>query len=208
MTETTPDTHSAETSSPETSAHENPPADKRDELRAKIEASERRIEQRTLADQAKEAAGAATQYTKDNPLKVVGGAVAAGVIIGLMTAPGRRAARKAATSTAGAVNNAARGTASAARNVSTKSVSQFGTLIADALVAYGVKMIDDVMDTAQAGQDKIEDIGDGAATRARKLRRETQHMAGNALDKGRSVTRRTRRRAQRAVRDAKDRVAN
>ncbi|MBV7267144.1 hypothetical protein [Erythrobacter ani] len=182
--------------------------DKRDQLRAKIEASERRNEQRTLADQAKEAAGAATNYAREHPLTVLGGAIAVGLVIGAMTSPGRRAARGVATGTVNAVNSAASSTKSAVGNVSTKQVSRFGTLIADAITAYGIKLIDDAMETAQAGQDKLEDIGDSAGSKARKLRRDAEYFAGSAADKSREVTRRTRRRAGRAVRDLKDKVTH
>ena len=182
--------------------------EKRDELRAKIEASERRIAERTMADQAKEAAGVATNFVKERPFTVLGGAIAAGLVIGLATKPGRRAARNAATGTVNAVNSAAKGTANVARNASVKQVSRFGTLLADAIVAYGIKLIDDAMDTARAGQDKLEDIGDSASAKAREVKRETGYLAGSAVDKSRTVGRRTRRRAERAVRDIKDRVTN
>ena len=181
---------------------------RRDELRAKIEASERRIAERTLADQAKEAADAATNFVKERPLTVLGGAIAVGLLVGLATKPGRRAARSAATGTVNAVNSAARSTAKAARNASTQQVTRFGNLISDAIIAYGVKLIDDLLDTARTGQDKLEDIGDSATAKARELRRDTEYYAGSAVDKGRHVTRRTRRRAERAMRGIKDRVSN
>lgn len=177
--------------------------DKRDELRAKIEASERRIEERTLADQAKEAAEAAAEYTKQNPLKVVGGAVAVGLVIGLMTQPGRRYAVRAATGTATAATGAARAVGSTAKSQS----SRLGTLVGDALVAYGTKIIDEALDVKRAGQDALEDFGDNAAVTARKLRREANYVAGNAADKGRAATQRGSRRAKRAVRGMKKRIA-
>lgn len=198
-TETTPETTDAATSVPDPDA-------RRDELRAKIEASERRIAERTLADQAKDAAESAIEYTRKNPLTVVGGAVALGLAIGLMTRPGRRVATRAATGAASAVSGAAAGTANAARNVSTKSVSRFGSLIADAVVAYGMKLIDDALDAGRAGQDALEDFGDSATSKARELRRDAGYLAGSAADKGRSATRRTRRRASRAVRDLTSKV--
>ncbi len=182
--------------------------EKRDALRAKIEASERRIAERTMMDQAKDAADAAATFAKKRPLTVLGGAVAAGLLIGLATRPGRRAARNAAAGTVNAVNSAAKGTANVAKSASVKQASRFGTLLADAIVAYGVKLIDDAMDTARAGQDKLEDIGDSAGAKAREVRRDTSYFAGSAVDKGRAATRRTRRRAQRAVREIKDRVTN
>ena len=173
----------------------------RDELRAKIEASERRIAERTLAEQAKDAANAAIEYTKENPIKVVGGAVAVGILIGLMTRPGRQIAGRAATGTAAAVSGAAASTAQAAKGVSTKSVSRFGALISDAIVAYGIKLIDDAMDAGRAGKDALEDASDTATAKARKLRRDASHFAGSTADKGRAAAQRTRRRASRAVRD-------
>ena len=83
----------------------DPSTNARDELRAKIEASERRIAERTLADQAQEVAEAAVDYTRKNPLTVVAGAIALGVVIGAMTKPGRRAVQSAATGAADVVNH-------------------------------------------------------------------------------------------------------
>jgi len=180
----------------------------RDELRAKIEASERRIAERTLADQAQEAAGAATEYVKQNPLTVLGGAIALGLVVGAMTQPGRRAARNAATGAANAVSGAASGAAQTVGTAAKKRGSAFGTLLADALVAYGIKLIDEALDGARSGQDSLEDIGDSATAKARELRRDAGYMAGSAADKGRTVTRKTRRRAERAVRDLTDRITN
>lgn len=176
------------------------PDTERDQLRAKIEASERRIAERTLADQAKEAADAALEYTKENPLKVVGGAVAVGLLIGLMTSPGRRIASRAASGTAAAVSGAAASTTRAAKNATAEG-SRLGNLISDAIIAFGIKLMDDALDAGRAGKDALEDAGDSAAARARALRREASYLAGSAADKGRTAARRTRRKASRAVRD-------
>ncbi len=184
------------------------PDTKRDELRAKIEASERRIAERTFGDQAKEMADAATDYVKANPLTVLGGAVALGLAIGLMTKPGRRAASNAASGAATAVGGAASGAAKKVGTAAKSRSSRFASLVADALVAYGIKLIDDAMDGARAGKDAVEDISDNATAKARELRREASYIAGTAADKGRTATRRTRRRAERAVRDLTDRVRN
>lgn len=189
--------------------------DRRDALRQKIEASERRIAERTFADQAREAADAALVYTKENPLKVVGGAIAVGLLIGLMTSPGRRVARSAATGVAAAasgaasaVGNAASGTAKTVSNAASKGTSRVNSLFTDTLIAYGMKVIDEIMDGARAGQDRLEGLGDSATAKARELRRDASYLAGSAADKGRAATRRTRRRAERAVRDLTDRVRN
>ncbi|WP_108790853.1 hypothetical protein [Erythrobacter sp. Alg231-14] len=190
-------------------------SDKRDELRAKIEASERRIAERTLADQAEEVIGAASSYVKQNPLTVLGGAIAVGILIGAMTKPGRRAARNAATGAVGAVGGAAdavggaaSGAAKSVGSAARKRGNAFGALLADAIVAYGIKLIDEAMDTARSGKEAAEDISDSASAKARELRREASYAAGTAADKTRTVTRRTRRRAERAVRDLTDRVSN
>ena len=183
-------------------------ADQRDALRAKIEARERRIAERTLADEARAAAGAATEYVKANPLTVVGGAIALGLIIGLMTKPGRRAAASAATGTANAVGGVASAAAGSVGNAAKKRGSAIATLFADAVVAYGIKLIDDAMDRARAGQDAMEDLGDAATAKARSAKRDAEYAAGTAADKTRAMGQRTRRRAARAVRDLKDRVTN
>lgn len=182
------------------------PQDARDSLRTKIEASERRIAERNLADTAKDAATSAVEYTRQNPLTVVGGAIAVGLLIGLMTKPGRRAATNAASGAVNAVTGAASGTAQAAKGITEKNAARFGTLVADTIVAYGMKFIDDALEGARAGQDTLEDIGDSATARARELRREAGYMAGTAADKTRSATTRTRRRAERAVRDLTGKV--
>lgn len=128
--------------------------DKHDELRAKIEAGERRLAERTVADQAREAAGAATTYVKENPLTVLGGAIAIGLILGAMTKTGRRVAASAARGTAHAVGGAATGTARSVGTAAKSQTSKFGTLIADAAVAYGIKLLDDVLDTARTRRGK------------------------------------------------------
>ena len=196
----------------------NTPDDlKRDALRQKIEASERRIAERTLGEQAREAVDAAVDYTNATPLTVFAGAVAVGLAIGLMTKPGQRVAGKAAASAATAATDAAAKVGDAASNAAgvaadtVKSAAKDRTsalwaLIADALVGYAIKLIDDALGSPNAGKDKLEDLGDSAASKARTLRREASYMAGSVADKGRTATRRTKRRAERAVRDLTDRV--
>ncbi len=183
------------------------PADiKRDELRIKIEANERRIAERSVAESVGEAAQAAVDYTKANPLKVVGGAIAVGLAIGVMTSPGRRVAGAAASSAANAVGGAASGAAKGVSSAAKAQTSKLSPLIADAVVTYGMKLAEEVLSGARAGQDKFEDLSDDAAAKARKIRREAGYAAGTATDKSRDVARRTRRRAERAVRDLTEKV--
>ncbi|MEE4539390.1 MAG: hypothetical protein V2J51_12980 [Erythrobacter sp.] len=176
------------------------PEEKRDMLRAKIDASEKRIAERTLADQAKEAAGAAADYTRANPLTVIGGAVAIGLIIGLLTPAGRRTARNAAYGAAGYVGGAARQTRRVASDAGEKT-SEFGDKVTGAMAAFGMKLLDDAIDGVHATEDALEDLSDGATARARKLRREAAYLAGNTADAGRMASRRARRKASRAGRD-------
>ena len=67
---------------------------KREQLRAKIEAGEKRNAERSFADQAKDVADSAVEFTKKHPFVVVGGAIAIGLAIGAMTRPGRRLGRR------------------------------------------------------------------------------------------------------------------
>lgn len=192
---------------------------KRDALRQKIEANERRIAERTLGEQAKETIDAAVDYTRENPLKVIGGAVVIGLAIGLMTQPGRRVARKAASSAAGAATGAASKVGGAASSAAGAAAGKVKTaakdrtnavwvLIGDALVGYAIKLIDDALGGPNAAKDTLEDLGDTAASKARSLRREASYLAGSAADKSRSATRRTKRRAERAVRDLTNRISH
>lgn len=194
-------------------------AAKRDDLRQKIEANERRIAERTLGEQAKETVDAAVDYTRANPLKVIGGAVAVGLTIGLMTQPGKRLAGKAAVSAAsaatgaatkvgGAASNAAGAAAETVKTAAMDRTNVVWAMVSDALVGYAIKMIDDALGGTNAAKDSLEDLGDSAAAKARSLRREATYLAGSAADKGRAATRKTKRRAERAVRDLTDRVSH
>jgi hypothetical protein len=76
-----------------------------------------------------------------------------------MTKPGRAVALKAAKGTASAVGGV---TGGAVRTVGTAAKSQgskFGTLVADAVVAYGIKMIDDALETSRLGKGKSGSSG-------------------------------------------------
>jgi len=151
-------------------------SDKRDALRAKIEANERRIAQRSLADEARAGAQAASRYTKENPLTVIGGAIAVGLLIGLLTKPGRKAAASAATGAAnaakGAASSAIGGTANTVGKAAKKRSAALGTMVADTLVTYGAALIDEALSSAKAGQEAAEDFSDSAVAAGRRVRRE------------------------------------
>jgi hypothetical protein len=177
--------------------------DKRDSLRARIEAAERRNAERSLADNAREAAQAAADYTRAHPLTVIGGAVAVGLAIGLLTRPGRQLARRAASSATGAVSGAASSAASGVKGVAVSGGSRLGRMLGDAAVAYVLTLIDEALDSARTGQDRAADLGDAAGAQARKLKAGASQMAGSAAESSRELARKTRATAGRVVEDLK-----
>lgn len=154
---------------------------KREQLRARIEAGEERNEQRTLADQAREAADSAIAFTKKHPLAVVGGVLVAGLAIGAMTRPGRRIGRRGGV---------------------------LAGLAADAALAYGARMIDGAVDGAQFAANRFEDFGDSAATTARGLRRDAAYKLDVAGDALRSSSRKASRKGSRAYRALRTRITH
>jgi hypothetical protein len=143
---------------------------KRDALRARIEAAERRNAERTLAVQAREVAAAAVDYTRAHPLTVIGGALALGLAIGLLTRPGRQLAQRVATGAGEAVSGARNSAASGVKRVAVRSGTQLGTLIGEAVMGYVMTMIDDALDSARTGQERAADLGDAVGDKVRKAR--------------------------------------
>ena len=152
---------------------------KRAQLRAKIEAGEQRNAERSFADQAKDAADSALEFTKRHPFTVVGGVLVLGLAIGAMTRPGRRLGR--------------RGTALAG-------------IALDTALAYGARALDGATNAAQYAGDRIEDFGDSAATAARGLRRDAAYQLDVAGDSLRATSRKAAREGSRLARSARTRV--
>ncbi|WP_394728209.1 hypothetical protein [Altererythrobacter sp. GH1-8] len=159
--------------------------EKREELKQRIAAGEARHAARTVAESAKEAAGNAAEFIKRKPLVAVGGAIAAGLAIGLMTKPGRRVARQA---------------------VGKSSV--FALLARDAVLAFGMKLIDEASTAARTGQDKLEDLSDSARDSARTVKREATYIAAKASDNAAAAKRTATRKTRRAVRGFRDRISS
>lgn len=154
---------------------------KRQQLRAKIEAGEQRNAERTLADQAKDAADTALEFTKKHPFAVVGGAIAVGLAIGAMTRPGRRLGRRGGV---------------------------LAGLALDAALAYGARAMDGASNAAQLAGDRIEDFGDSAATAARGLRRDAAYKLDVAGDAVRASSRKAARTGSRTARAIKTRFTH
>ncbi len=179
----------------------NPATDQRDALRAKIEASERRNAERTLAEQAREAAGAAAEYTRAHPLTVIGGAVAAGLAIGLLTRPGRRVAGQALHSAGEAISGAGSKASSSVKGLGTRGGSRIGTVIGETAMGYIMTALDELLDTARAGQDKAAELGDAAGTQAKRLSANASDAAASATDSTLALARKTADVAVGVVRD-------
>ena len=154
---------------------------KRDQLRARIEAGERRNEERTLSDQARDAADTAVEFTKKHPYAVIGGAIAVGLAIGAMTRPGRRLGKRGGV---------------------------LAGLAVDAALAYGARMLDNATNAAQLAGDQFEDLSDTAATTARGLRRDAAYKIDVAGDALRATTRKASRSGSRTARAIKTRLTH
>jgi hypothetical protein len=156
---------------------------KRDSLRARIEAAERRNAERSLADQAREAASAAADYTRANPLTVIGGALALGLAIGLLTAPGRRVAGNVAGKVAasGAVSGAAGRASSGVKGLAARGGARLGTMLGEAAVAYVMTQIDEALDAARDGQDRAGALSNTASAKARDLAGRGREAAGRVV---------------------------
>jgi len=178
-----------------------PGSGQRDALRARIEAAERRNAERDFAQKAREAATAGADYTRAHPLTVIGGAVAVGLAIGLLTRPGRRVAGQAARSAGDAIAGAASSAGSGARNLAARGGSRLGTLLGEAAVAYVMTLVDDVIESARDGKNRADELGEAAGAQAKKLSANTSRTAVAAVDGTRDIARRTRDAAISAVRD-------
>lgn len=179
-----------------------PFADKRDALRARIDAAERRNADRTLADQAREAADAAMDYTRANPAKVIGGAVLVGLVIGLLTRPGRQVASNAARSTAGAISGAAASTSRTAKRLTSgRRPSLVGRTLGDAIAGYAATFIAEMRHAAHEGKERADELGEVASKRSKRLASDTADAASSAADSTRALARKTADAASDLVRD-------
>lgn len=168
----------------------------RDSLRARIEAAERRNAERSLADQAREAAAAATDYARAHPLAVVGGALALGLLIGLATRPGRKVAARAAGAVTAAASGAASSATSGVKELAASGGSKLGALIGNALMAYAMQVIEEVLDGTRAGQERIGDFSETASEKARNVTATARKAASETKRKATSAARRVASKAK------------
>lgn len=148
-------------------------ADKREELKARIAAGQRRNEQRSFGDQARDAAEGAVDFVKEHPVATVVGGLVLGLLIGAMTKSGRRLGREAGS---------------------------FASTASDAALAFGLGLLDDIDDLAHRGKDAVSDAGERIAYGAREAKREADYYTRSLSDQastrsrlaGRSLSRRLR----------------
>ncbi|MXO90178.1 hypothetical protein [Pontixanthobacter aquaemixtae] len=152
--------------------------EKRQALKAKIEAAEQRNADRSIGDIARDASKKATDFVKEHPFATLAGVAVLGLAIGAMTKPGRRAGKAAG-----------------------ENASKFASYAAELGMAYATGLIDAASDLTQLGKDKIEDLGDAINDNAGELKRKASFRGGNAAAAAKSLTREAGKKAGRTVRD-------
>ena len=137
--------------------------EKRDQLRARIEAGERRNEERSFVDQAKDVADSAVDFAKRHPIATVAGAITVGLAIGAMTRRGRALGRRGGSLAAYA---------------------------ADAALAYGLSMLEGAGDKFE---DFGDAAGTQARRLKRDAGYRLDSMGDNLRSSGRRANRKTSR---------------
>ena len=159
------------------------PEEKREELKAKIEAAEQRNQSRSIEAYARDAADSATQFVKDHPLVAIAGVAVIGLAIGAMTRPGRNA-----------------GVAAGRR------ASAFATHAVELGLAYATGLFDAASEAASQGKDRLEDLGDTLSDNAQAAKRRAVFTSGNAAAVARTVVRNAGKKAGRSSRDLRTRL--
>ena len=156
-------------------------AQKREALRAKIEAGETRQAERSFAEQAKAAADDALEFVKANPLKSVAAVAAGALLIGAMTRPGRRAGKKA---------------------------GKLAGLATDAALAYALGLFDAGKDVADEGQDRLADLSGKARKSARDWQDYAAKEGSDLSDYLLAAAKRSGKRASKTIDDLRGRLTN
>lgn len=134
---------------------------KRANLKGKVAAAQKRNEERSFADYARDAAGEATTFVKAHPIATVLGGLALGAIVAsIVPGPGKRLRKKAGA----------------------RSAVLAGAL-ADLAIKYGSEFLDAAGDAARDGRSKLGDLGETIGDGSRSLRKEAGDAAGSATTK-------------------------
>jgi len=154
---------------------------KRLELRERVAAGEQRNRQHAaLTDYARDARENALGFVRQHPVATIVGGLTVGLVAGALTSRGRKAGRRAGLLAA--------------------ALAELGSI-------YVTTLLEKAGEAAQAGKDKIEDLGDNVEAAARTARREIGHQAGSAADRAATIGKRISRKTGRTVRDLRGRVA-
>jgi ElaB/YqjD/DUF883 family membrane-anchored ribosome-binding protein len=142
---------------------------KRTELKGKVDAAQKRNQQReeerSLGEYARDAGSSATSFVKEHPITTIIGGLAVGVLIAsIVPGPGRKLRKKAS-----------------------KRSAVLAAALADVALTYGTTVLEGAGKAARAGQDRLGDLGDTIGTGARSAGREANTLAGNAGDTARDV---------------------
>lgn len=137
--------------------------EKRDQLRARIEAGEKRHEERSFVDQARDVADSAVDFAKRHPVATIAGAIAVGLAVGAMTRRGRDLGRRGGSLAAYA---------------------------ADAALAYGLSMLEGAGDKIE---DFGDAAGTQARRLKRDAGYQLDSMSDNLRSSGRRASRKSSR---------------
>jgi len=153
--------------------------EQRDELRRKIEESERRQDERSYADMAREATDTATEFVKEHPILTVSVVALVGLAIGSRTTRGRELTGRAVG---------------------------FADHLVDLGMAYAGGMATKVGDVTRHSGDRLVDFGDDVAFGRRGARRDARYFAERQKQAAHHAGRKAARKAGRGYRDLKARL--
>ncbi len=156
---------------------------KRRALKGKIAAAEKRNEDRSFGDYAREARDGATSFVKQHPIATVAGGLALGALIAAFLPGGRKVRKKAGAKSA-----------------------VMATALADLALTYGTRFLDGAGKAVQDGQERLGDFGETIGEGARDFTRGAGTLASEASDSARSLTREAGKSATRTIRELRSRI--
>jgi ElaB/YqjD/DUF883 family membrane-anchored ribosome-binding protein len=159
---------------------------KRKDIKERIEAGTARNTERarTLAERADAARSQAVEFARAHPLALIAGGLALGIAISALfpRSPTRKIGKQVG------------------KKMGSRAAS-LAALASEFAILYGERALEAAQEARRTGQDRIEDFGDAAGDRARRLKREAAHVAGSASDGARAFTRDAGKKVSRAIRD-------
>ena len=158
-------------------------SNKRNEIKGKVAAGQKRNKERSVGDYAREAADGATSFVKQHPIATVVGGLAIGAIVASFLPGGRKVRKQASAKSA-----------------------VLATALADLALTYGTQFLDTAGKAAKAGQDRLGDLGETLGEGARSLGKSAGETAGNARDGAASLGEELGKVATKTIRDLRSRI--